>query len=37
MKKNKKINQSKIAFYKYQNHCYQVLENLIKDGWDDKK
>ena len=37
MKKNKKINQSEIAFYKYQGHCYQVLENLIKDGWDDKK
>ena len=37
MKKNKKINQSEIAFYKYQDHCYQVLENLIKDGWDDKK
>jgi hypothetical protein len=28
MKKNKKINQSKIAFYKYQNHCYQVLMNM---------
>lgn len=37
MKKNKKIKKTEIEFYKYQDHCYHVLDNLIKDGWDNKK
>jgi len=37
MKKNKEEKIKEIEFFKYQNHCYKVLENLIRDGWDDKK
>ena len=33
-KKKNKINTNEVEFLKYQDHAYNVLEQLINDGWD---
>jgi len=33
-KKKNKIDSNEIQFLKYQDHAYNVLEQLINDGWD---
>ena len=34
---SKKKNKNEIEFLKYQEHCYNTLNNLLDDGWNKYK